>query len=575
MLSLGSKYVQRAKIINYQAQLTAIIDDRERRWMSQTKTTNSSQLFTIFHFRASFLFPSISINLAMTNFHHLPSSIVAHIFTFSSSPLEILQLRITSRSFNSVLTGPESETIWQNALVLDFDFQLEDVKGGPNHLLQAPRINCQRKDGNRETSIFGYHFSDASGIFLAGSAFESWRHWCKARSIFYDKQEQDDAIIDILEDLHDGDIEVEHTMNGPYFLRAARLWCNLSEWCSSDDSGAFGDRLIRSFEPGVRHYEGRFANCRRNRPFHAYEAIFAFCDGQLTMTAEMASFKEVSTLGLFGGYNVYEHAQCTRLCSTADAVLSKPLDGHIVLGCNFLTRSYRVVTVNLRTHALNAMNGSMDEYPACREEIGKQDIGLLWMEEFVRRITKSEITPVRGNLGNGFQFEWMSLFPSQLSPATSVSCTKGIQVIASSVTAFEIGTVVYSLRIRLLEHGEEGYILPAERGFKTCQLQTRHWRITDTIQDDLDEVNGDGVVGRFPMLFEGGYRDDGMLPERIVSTGEEQKGSFIYQSCAGIKQGTFEGRIKFVPGSIECPSGAPFFVDVRPFSLSMEPVMIY
>jgi len=479
-----------------------------------------------------------------------------------------------------VLIGPESETIWKNALVTDFEFELEDVKGGPNHVLLAPRMHPQRKERNAQTSIFGYHFSDADGIFLAGSAFESWKHWCKARSIYYNREENDDAIIDMLEDLHDGDIKDEHDINGPYFLRAARLWRNISEWCSSDDSSDFGDRLMRSFECGVRHYEGRFANCKRNRPFHAYEAIFAFCDGQSTMNNsitnnEMARFREDSTLGFFGGYNVYDHAQCTRLCSTADAALSKPQGGYIVLGCNFLTRSYRVVTVNLRTNELNTMNGSGDEYPAYRKGVGRHDVGLLWMEEFVSRIEKREIVRARGNLGNGFQFEWLSLFPSQLSPAASVTCTKGIQVIASSVTAFEIGTVVYSLRIRLMTQGEEGYMPPTERGFETCQLQSRHWRITNTARGEVDEVNGDGVIGRFPLLFEGGYRDDGMLTETTVTAGENQRGTFIYQSCAGVKQGTFSGRIKFVPGSIESPLGSPFFVDVRPFILSMEPAMTY
>jgi len=517
----------------------------------------------------------------MTNFDHLPASIAAHIFSYSSSSKELLQFRKTSRSFNSVLAGPESEAIWKNALATDFEFQEEDMKGGPNHILQAPRIHQQRQEKERrtpQTSIFGYHFY-ADGIFLASSAFESWKHWCKASSIFYSREESDDEIIELLGEFDGDDIEVEYTyINGPFFLRAARLWRNVFKWCSSDDSGDFGERLLQSFEGGVRHYEGRFANCKLNRPFHSYEAIFAFCDGQLTMTRgsnEMPNFREASSVGFFGGYMVYEHAQCTRLCSTRDAVVTRPPGGRIVIGCNFLTRSYRVFTVNLGTHELNTMNGSGHESPAYLGGSGKLDTGLSWMEEFVNRLSKREVAPQRGVLGSDHQYDCLSLFPAQGSSSASRRVTKGIEVVASSVAAFEINAVVYSVRIRLLTQGEDGYLTPEERGFDTCQLKSRHWRLTNTIQDEVDEVNGDGVVGRFPLLFEGGYRDDNMQIERQMTAGKEERGTFIYQSCAGLQQGSFEGKIRFVPGSVLVPTGTCFYIDVGQFPLLMEPTFIF
>ena len=151
------------------------------------------------------------------------------------------------------------------------------------------------------------------------------------------------------------------------------------------------------------------------------------------------------------------------------------------------------------------MNGSGHESPAYQEGSGKLDIGLLWMEEFVNRLSRREMAPQSGILGSDYQYDWLSLFPAKGSSPASRRVTKGIEVIASSVAAFEINTVVYSIRIRLLTQGEDGYLTPEERGFDTCQLKSRHWRLTNTIQDEVDEVNGDGVVGRFPMLFEGGY----------------------------------------------------------------------
>ena len=517
----------------------------------------------------------------MTDFDHLPASIAAHIFSYSSSK-ELLQFRNTSRSFNSILVGQESEAIWQNALQKDFEFQEADVRGGQNHILQAPTINPQRQDSDGrtpQTSIFGYPFSDPEGIFRASTAFESWKHWCKASSIFYNRKESDDEIIQLLGELDGDDIEVEHTyINGPFFLRAARLWRNVFKWCSSDDSGTFGDRLMESFVGGVRHYEGRFANCKLNRPFHSYEAIFAFCDGQLSMTrgnTEMPSYREAASVGFFGGYMVYEHAQCTRLCCTRDAAITRPPGGRIVLGCNFLTRSYRVFAVNLGTYELNTMNGSGHESPAYQEGSGKLDIGLLWMEEFVNRLSRREMAPQSGILGSDYQYDWLSLFPAKGSSPASRRVTKGIEVIASSVAAFEINTVVYSIRIRLLTQGEDGYLTPEERGFDTCQLKSRHWRLTNTIQDEVDEVNGDGVVGRFPMLFEGGYRDDSMQTERRVTAGKLERGTFIYQSCAGVQKGSFDGRIRFVSGSIDAPAGTSFYVDVGQFLLLMEPTFIF
>ena len=45
------------------------------------------------------------------------------------------------------------------------------------------------------------------------------------------------------------------------------------------------------------------------------------------------------------------------------------------------------------------------------------------------------------------------------------------------------------------------------RGFETCQLRTRHWRITDA-RGRVERVDGASVIGKFPLLRDGGWRDD-------------------------------------------------------------------
>ena len=53
-------------------------------------------------------------------------------------------------------------------------------------------------------------------------------------------------------------------------------------------------------------------------------------------------------------------------------------------------------------------------------------------------------------------------------------------------------------------------LLPAhahERSFDTCQLNLRHWDM-ECSDGSIEEVDGSGVVGAYPMLFDGGYRAD-------------------------------------------------------------------
>ena len=131
------------------------------------------------------------------------------------------------------------------------------------------------------------------------------------------------------------------------------------------------------------------------------------------------------------------------------------------------------------------------------------------------------------------------------------------------------------MRVRMLEPGEEGGCTAEERGFETCQLHMRHWEIRDA-KGGVQRVDGEGVIGMFPVLREGGYRADRVHRAGRVE-GEETSGRFVYQSCTGgnytaegrntLEGGSFGGHLTFVPGTIDDPEGAPFDVAVKAFRL--------
>lgn len=525
----------------------------------------------------------------MPAFHEIPGSVMAHILHYVSS-MDMLRLQATCRHFRTFLTNSdESEVVWRNALMRDFQFgndkdaseysMLNYLKIRPRSTReQKPRRNTTVNEEVIATSIFGYPLSDSDAVFQAESAFESWRHWCKASKIFFSIDDGSDGSSTSTKK-NNSQISNQNNnfVNGPYFLRAWKVWQKILHWCLSNDSGSYGRRLLASFEDGVTKVQGRFSECEGRDVAHSLEAIFAFVGGQVTLSDidDMKRRRSEALVGLFGGYAVYDHVQCTRLCSTRDALVERP-PGYAIIGFNFLTRSYRAIGVNLIDGGIHLItrNGI---YPAFKEEEtqGWEDAGLQWMEEYARRLSAAEVDVRKEKIMNGSPYEWLSPFPSRKSPLCSYKITRGIEVIASSITAEEIGVVAYSIRIRLLERSEPGHMEPEERGFQTCQLLSRHWVLKDFRNNRTDEVNGEGVVGRFPLLFEGGYRDDFITSAARAVEGKDETGTFVYQSCATIESGSFEGQMQFVPGSIARPTGEPFFVHVGKFSLEARREFIY
>jgi F-box protein 3 len=155
----------------------------------------------------------------------------------------------------------------------------------------------------------------------------------------------------------------------------------------------------------------------------------------------------------------------------------------------------------------------------------------------------------------------INLFP-EAGPAVSVVTTNGIEAKASAIFVPESirSCFTYSIRLRVASRDDLGY--------PSAQLLARHWKITDGT-GHTEEVQGQGVVGKFPVLYPGGYRDDEQGEQ-----GDHRTGTFVYQSCSGQldnvppAKGQFSGTLQFVPGSLDSPlGGEPLRIEVGAFPL--------
>ena len=244
-----------------------------------------------------------------------------------------------------------------------------------------------------------------------------------------------------------------------------------------------------------------------------------------------------------------------------------------------MTRSMVAVaaTYNLQKFFLyDTMSGELSVCPS-RVESGpllravpattpRGDDLLAWFEELGRRCESGlyQAEQICQDLPSSIG---LSLFPRR-GAALARAVTRGVEVASSAVFAPEQGCCIYSIRIRLLPAAEGG-LSPQERGFDTCQLHSRHWLLMDD-QGQGEQVHGDGVVGCYPLLRDGGYRDDRQSQySSAVRRGEECEGTFIYQSMSG-RGGmrSFGGELSFAPGSLAEPTGAEFNVTVARFPLT-------
>ncbi|XP_010485720.1 PREDICTED: F-box protein SKIP16-like [Camelina sativa] len=293
--------------------------------------------------------------------------------------------------------------------------------------------------------------------------------------------------------------------------------------------------------------------------------LYRFVDGQ-----ELSSSNGLDgSLGLIGGYSAYTHEVNVYLLPLKEIIReTKETMRHLGFSntSNLIVVAASVVA-SLKIFFLDCTNGKLYTGTSNRQLLPcvpdslvrsvhdingdqAQDALLLWLEEHGRRLQAGTIKIcVQDNVKS------ISLFP-ELPPLCSVSITNGVQVRASSVFIPEISNLLdqppaywyaYSIRMSLVP---EGCILNGTH-HSSCQLYWRHWVIRAD-NEVIDKVNGEAVIGKYPLLQAGG---------------EE----FVYESCSSFSTtaGSIEGSFTFVPGSLRDPKGSQFEVKVAEFPLEL------
>ena len=174
-------------------------------------------------------------------FLSLPSTPFLLIVCPFLDPCDLLNLRLTCRRTLELLHQEQaSEELWRLMLTQNFDIHADFEQT----LAIAPLSeDCP--------SIFGVPPSEA--IQQVSSAFEAWKYWIKCSLRFYSSNGRNDCH---LKDLPNRSL----LLNGPYFLRAAKLWSRQLEWMERPDlSGSVGSRIQRNLsqQRGLFHYGWR------------------------------------------------------------------------------------------------------------------------------------------------------------------------------------------------------------------------------------------------------------------------------------------------------------------------------
>ncbi|KAL9233187.1 hypothetical protein vseg_008216 [Gypsophila vaccaria] len=272
------------------------------------------------------------------------------------------------------------------------------------------------------------------------------------------------------------------------------------------------------------------------------------------------------SLGLIGGYAVYDHVVNVHLLPLKQVILATKHMTHaigfsstpkfIAIAAS-VTEYEKFFFLNCSNYQLfagtaNLRDGEMMPCVpgALLKSSGDQrpDGLLLWLEEHERRLQNGMIT-VREVDG----FKSICQFPDK-PPLCTTAVTNGVQVRASAVLAPEQSDLQkpgyffgYSIRMSLLPEGCTVHGMT----FNSCQLHRRRWiiRENETVKGDVD---GEAVIGKFPLL----------------RPGEKE---FVYESCTPqhSTHGSIEGSFTFVPGRLVAPKGDPFKVEVARFELAI------
>ena len=410
----------------------------------------------------------------------------------------------------NVIIDDDAELIWTH--FVQQDFGLVDTT---RSLAVAPR-------SPQAPSIFGT--TAENSIITVKSPFECWKQWKRVKMRFFG--------------------ESNRNLNASFFLRAAKFWQTIELWCKNN--GEFGNGVLETLVHGGAHHEWP-VNFQNTPSFDAAQALYSFYSGQERGHPQFA---------LLGGWSAYSFLRVTVLSQPSLA----PMPGtHMTIATCFPSDGI--------VYYVNGVTGNVENSVRNPCPPSGVDNILVWLEEFARRLEDGEY-----KLGALVEESQSITHYPQLPPRATRAVTRGVEVVASSEWIPKDSLFVYSIRIRLLRSYEDGYDL--NRGFETCQLMSRHWRLTR--QGRPENVNGDGLIGMYPLLREGGYRSDSGDSVAHVLAGINEKSVFSYESMVEDNcSGTMSGFFTFVPGSIMEPTGVPFDVQVASFPLDRNPEFMY
>ena len=350
------------------------------------------------------------------------------------------------------------------------------------------------------------------------------------------------------------DLALGERVNGPYFLRAGSMWKKIEQWC--DRSGILGRYIKQSLVPG-RAFDPTPRGHVTNAQTAAFKAVYSFYagQGQLYNTYD----------GLFGGFQAYNIISNTRW-------LEPEVDDTV--NCMDIAEGEgKVLAISLGTgHMfLHCQRNDLQLYATPSDSpVDAKDSILRWFEEHAFRLNH-DFFSVSKIYHGVHSYPYLSRCPAVTDTTNcSRAVTRGVEIVASSILAPEFGIFVYSIRIRLLTPADgDEYLSPQQRGFETCQLMSRYWKISTP--DNFDEVRGEGVIGMYPLLYEGGYSNFEGSGVDELEQGEDITGTFAYQSCtqADTIERVMEGYLQFRPGSVDEPSGEIFNARVAPFPLKL------
>ncbi|KAM7489994.1 hypothetical protein LguiB_027478 [Lonicera macranthoides] len=292
--------------------------------------------------------------------------------------------------------------------------------------------------------------------------------------------------------------------------RVKRCWGRLQSWLAVNFPEALGTLRKGASEDEINELE----KCFKVKLPLLTRVIYRFCDGQEVPSIELIDHMRGASLGLIGGYCFYDHM--------------------VNVFLNLKTNKEMVPCVpNSLLMSVHVSQGGE-----------QQDAMLLWLEEHGRRLETGFIKLREEN-----KFRSICQFPEQ-AYLCSTAVTNGVQVRALALFVPEYSAIQheleiyfsYSIRMSLLP---EGCIVNG-MSFGTCQLYWRRWLIRAN-DDVLSDVNGEAVIGKFPLL----------------RPGEKE---FVYQSCTPlpVSSGSVEGSFTFVPGRLADPKGSPFESFPRP-----------